>query len=130
MRRFVSVGTCCIRVSSLVPHCRELELELDPVPSPAVESRIRCSHAECGATAPVRAHCPLIPVAYFRAAHVKCCAFTCSHAAFTCSHAGRCSPYFFDLYAFAVNACSPAYDQGFDALARFHVLPITATPST
>jgi len=32
--------------------------------------------------------------------------------------------------AFAVNACSPAYDHGFDALARFHVLPITATPST
>jgi len=48
----------------------------------------------------------------------------------SCSHAGRCSPYFFDLYAFAVNACSPAYDHGFDALARFHVLPITATPST
>jgi hypothetical protein len=69
----------------------------------------------------VRAHRPLIPVAYFRAARVKCCAFTCSHAAFTCSHAGRCSPYFFDLYAFAVNACSPAYDHGFDALARFHV---------
>jgi len=37
---------------------------------------------------------------------------------------------FFDLYAFAVNACSPAYDHGFDAHARFHVLPITATPST
>jgi hypothetical protein len=37
---------------------------------------------------------------------------------------------FFDLYAFAVNACSPAYDHGFDALTRFHVLPITATPST
>jgi hypothetical protein len=34
------------------------------------------------------------------------------------------------LYAFAINACSPAYDHGFDALARFHVLPTTATPST
>ena len=32
MRRFVSVGTCCIRVSSLVPHCRHRELELDPFP--------------------------------------------------------------------------------------------------
>jgi len=28
------------------------------------------------------------------------------------------------------GACSPAYDYGFDALASFHVLPITATPST
>ena len=34
------------------------------------------------------------------------------------------------LYAFPVNAYSPAYDHGFDALARFHILPITATPST
>jgi len=29
-----------------------------------------------------------------------------------------------------INACSPAYDHAFDALARFHILPIPAAPST
>jgi hypothetical protein len=34
------------------------------------------------------------------------------------------------LWAFHVNACSPADDHAFNALARFHILPIPATPST
>jgi hypothetical protein len=34
------------------------------------------------------------------------------------------------LWAFHVNACSPADDHAFDALARFRIPPIPATPST
>jgi hypothetical protein len=35
-----------------------------------------------------------------------------------------------DELAIPINARSPAYDRGFDALARCHILPITATPLT
>jgi len=34
------------------------------------------------------------------------------------------------LWAFHVNALSPTDDHAFDALARFHILPFPAAPST